>query len=109
MRVHLLATPNVQQTREFVMDGFAMITLRFCDLLARLGVDVTLYGSEDTDAPVAQLVTCITKAEIASALGSNPYQRCNYAPDNPMFGVFNARAAAALAGLKRSGDIIATI
>lgn len=109
MTVHLLATPNVQQTKAFVMDGFAMITLRFCEILKRLGVQTILYGSEETDASVSKLVTCISKAEIETMLAGQPYQRCNYAAENPMFGAFNARASSALAGLKRHGDLIATI
>ncbi len=91
------------------MDGFAMITLRFCEVLRRLGIETFLYGSEECSVQVAGFASCISKAEIAGFLNGQPYQRCNYAGENPMFATFNTRASAAVAGTKRAGDIIATI
>jgi glycosyltransferase involved in cell wall biosynthesis len=109
MRVHLLAIPACQTTRAYNLDGFNMMTIRFAEVLKRLGVYTILYGSEETEAPCVDFVTCITKKEIADMLGAGPYQRLNYDGANPIFTTFNARVGTHLRGIKEPGDIIATI
>ena len=72
MRIHLLGLPHVQTTAAFELDGFAMLTLRFAEVLRRLGAEVWLYGSEDNEAPCSHFVRCITKAEQQTFLGDLP-------------------------------------
>jgi glycosyltransferase involved in cell wall biosynthesis len=113
MKMHLLCPPNTQQVRgpASEMDGFAALTLRFCDVLARMGVEVHLYGSEERgdDVPCARLTTCISKTEIAQYLSGQPYQRLNYSAENPVFQLFNSRAVSSVAAAKSHGDMIGTI
>ncbi len=74
MRVHLLALPNVQTTRDYSLDGFCVATRRFARILKELGHTVYLYASEENDAPCDELVTVITKEEQTTLIGDVPYQ-----------------------------------
>jgi glycosyltransferase involved in cell wall biosynthesis len=110
MRFHLLALPNVQTTRAFVLDGFCTTTIRMARLLKSIGHDVILYASEENEAPCDELVTVITKAEQAAFLDGMPYQYA--ALDNraaPLWMLANRRIAAAIAERKRPHDFILTI
>jgi glycosyltransferase involved in cell wall biosynthesis len=107
--VHLLATPNVQSTADYYLDVFNGITRRFATLLHDLDIPVYLYGSEEADCPVDELITCVTKKEQADWLGDVPYQHAWYDKANPMFAAFNARANAAIQKRKAPGDWICTI
>jgi glycosyltransferase involved in cell wall biosynthesis len=109
MRVHLLSTPNVQVTKDYYLDVFSGFTRRFSELLKELGHTVFLYGSEEADVPVDELICCISKQAQAESLGEMPYQKASYAADNPLFQYFNQRAAAAIQERKEKGDLIATI
>lgn len=108
-RVHLLSTPNVQPTAADYLDVFSGFTRRFAELMTELGYEVLLYASEQTDAPCAQLVTCISKKDQEKFLGDVPYQKVWYDASNPMFQHFNVRAAAGIEARKQPGDILATI
>lgn len=108
-RVHLLATPNVQATAAYYLDVFNGFTRRFAELLTELGVSVTLYASEETDAPCTELVPCITKAEQDRILNGEPYWKAWYDAQNPLWITFNAKAAASIQARKQPGDVIATI
>src|ERR1700746_197 len=108
-RIHLLGLPHGQTTAAYHLDGFLHQTRRFAEVLTRLGHTVILYASEENEAPCAELVRCITKAEIAAALGEQPYQTCPFEPHHPLFVTFNARAAWEISSRKTVTDVIATI
>ena len=109
MRVHLLSLPNVQTTQAFDLDGFCTVTIRFAKLLKGLGHHVTLYASEENEAPCDELVTCVTKAEQAQWGGPQPYQHARIAPDNPLWRLASPRMIAAIQQRKQPQDIICTI
>jgi FkbM family methyltransferase len=109
MRVHLLAPPNTQSTVAYDLDGFCTRTRLFAALLKRLGHYVTLYASEENDAPCDELVTCITKDEQKQMLGDTPYQNAPFDGTHPLWLTFNARASAHLRCVKQPHDVIATI
>ncbi len=109
LRVHLLSTPNVQATAAYYLDVFSGFTRRFAELLTELGATVYLYASEETDAPCAELIPCITKAEQTSMLGDVPYHKARYDANDPMFVLFNARVMKAIQTRKEPGDLIASI
>ncbi len=108
-RVHLLSTPNVQPIAADYLDVFSGFTRRFAETLHELGWRVTLYGSESTDVPVDELVTCISVKDQERFLGGEPYHKAWYDAANPMFVHFNVRAAAGIQARKEPGDLIATI
>ena len=108
-RVHLLALPNAPTTAAYSLDGFAMMTIRIADLLKRLGHHVTLYGSDENDAPCDEHVSCIGKAEADTLIGANPYQNAIMTAENPLWKIFNPKASAAIAERKQPHDLIFTI
>lgn len=110
MRVHLLALPNVQTTKEYSLDGFCSATIRFARILKLLGYHVTLYASEENEAPCDELVTVITKEEQRVLLNGIPYQYA--ALDNkgyPLWALANNRAIIEIGKRKRARDFICTI
>lgn len=110
MRIHLLALPNAQTTRAYSLDGFCSATIRFARVLQMLGHHVTLYASEENDAPCAELVTVVTKEEQETILDGVPYQ---YAPMTPscysLWDLANKRTIKELWRRKQPRDIICTI
>lgn len=111
MRIHLLALPNAQTTREYSLCGFTQVTIRFARMMRDLGHTVFLYASEENEAPCSELITCITKEEIESLFGMGPweYQHANIEEWSPAFQLFNARAAKEIAKRKQPRDIICQI
>lgn len=111
MRIHLLALPNAQTTREYSLCGFCAATIRFARMMKSLGHTVFLYASEENEAPCDELITCITKEEISSLLGMGPweYQHANIEEWSPLFQLFNARAAKEIQERKRPKDFICQI
>lgn len=109
MRIHLLALPNVQTTAAYHLDGFATATRRFARVLKELGHTVLLYGSEENDAPCDELIPCITKEEQELLLAGTEYQATTFKPDNPLWMLFNPRAAKAIGERKQSRDMICSL
>lgn len=110
MRVHLLALPNVQTTRDYPLDGFCAATINFAKVLRMLGAHVTLYASEENEAPCDELVTVITKEEQKVLLDGWPYQYA--ALDNkgyPLWALANNRIIIEIGKRKQARDIICTI
>lgn len=110
IRVHLLSPPNTQTTKAYSLDGFCSATVRFAKLLKKLGVHVTLYASEENEAPCDELVTVITKEEQKVLLDGCEYQ---YAPMTsrcyPIWALANNRAIVEIAKRKQPRDFILTI
>lgn len=114
MRIHLLALPNAQTTREYSLCGFTQATIRFARILKDLGHHVTLYASEENEAPCDELVTCIQKEEIQTLLSMGSgwaweYQSARIESDSPLFQIFNSRCATQIEKLKQPRDIICQI
>lgn len=109
MRVHLLALPNAQTTRDYSLDGFAMATIRFAQLLKGLGHTVYLYASEENEAPCDELITCVTKAEQETFLGDTPYPYAEMTAASPLFQSVNARMVTAIWVRKEPQDFLCLI
>lgn len=114
MRVHLLALPNVQTTKDYDLDGFCTITMRFAEVLKRLGAHVTLYAGEENEAPCDELVTVVTKAEQLNAMkrpegGYYEYQHARIEPDNPLWQLVNPRMVAEIGKRKQPRDYICLV
>lgn len=110
MRIHLLALPNVQTTKAYSLDGFCMATIRFARLLKSLNYHVTLYASEENEAPCDELVTCITKEEQDVLLDGEPYQYAALGNRGyPLWALANNRMVVEIGKRKQPRDIICTI
>lgn len=114
MRFHLLALPNAQTTRAYDLCGFTQVTIRFARLLKNLGHHVTLYASEENDAPCDELVTVITKEEAETLLNATspdptPYQYAYIEHWSPIWQLANARMVREIGRRKEPRDIICSI
>lgn len=119
MRFHLLALPNAQTTRAYDLCGFTQMTIKFARLLKELGHHVTLYASEENDAPCDELVTVITKeeAEVMLSMTENaqgipdptPYQYAHIEAWSPIWQLANSRIIREIGRRKEPRDCIATI
>jgi len=113
-RIHLLALPNTQTTRAYSLDGFCQVTIRFARILKSLGYHVTLYASEENEAPCDELVTVITKEEQQTLLnatspGPTPYQYAYIEEWSPIWQLANARMVKEIRKRKQPGDFICSI
>lgn len=61
MRFHVISLPHTQTTKEYINCAYTEKVRRFCIMMKSLGHTVYLYASEDNEAPVDELITCITK------------------------------------------------
>ena len=68
MRFHVISLPHTQTTKEYVNCAYTEKVRRFCMMMKGLGHTVYLYASEDNEAPVDELITCITKEQQVQAL-----------------------------------------
>lgn len=110
MRVHLLAVPNCPTDPEqYPLDGFCFRTWAFSKLLKELGHEVVFYGVEGSRAFCDLFVAALSDAEWRGFLKETPYQDVSFDPATQLFLTFNTRAAGHLRGIKRPGDVIATI
>ena len=100
--------PFAQTTREYSLCGFTALTIRFARMLKDLGHTVFLYASEENEAPCDELISCVSREEIASLLSMGPweYQHANIEEWSPLFQLFNARAAKQIWNRKRPGDFL---
>ena len=58
--------------------------------MTNLGHEVILYAGEENEAPVAELVTCISEQQRATAVGNDHYTTASFDTSLPHWQVFNA-------------------
>jgi glycosyltransferase involved in cell wall biosynthesis len=109
MRFHLLACPNAQTTKEYLLCGFAALTIRFSNMLAKHGHTVFLYASEENDAQCTELVPVLSKMDIQTLLNGTPYQSVWFHPTPLLWETQCGRIISAIAQRKHPGDFILSI
>lgn len=95
------------------------MTIKFAKLLIELGHHVTLYGSEENEAPCDELVTAIKKEEQEMLLSTTrnpngeieptPYQYAYIEEWSPLFQLANARIIKEIGKRKEPRDFICSI
>ena len=73
MRFHVISLPHTQTTKDYVNCAYTEKVRRFCIMMKSLGHTVYLYASEDNEAPVDELITCITKEQQQEALAGKHF------------------------------------
>jgi glycosyltransferase involved in cell wall biosynthesis len=88
-----------------------MATIRMARMLKDLGHHVTLYASEENDAPCDELVTIITKEEQETLLAGIPYQYAGFFGQKvfPIWALANNRTIKEIARRKQERDFILLI
>lgn len=90
MRFHIVALPHTQVTKEYAGCAFTEKVRRFCLMMHNLGHEVFLYAGEEVEAPVTELITCVSESDRAAAVGDIHYTSFPF--DGPLWNQFNAKA-----------------
>jgi len=110
MNIHLLSFPSAPTTAAYSLCGFTSATIRFAKVLRLLGHHVTLYASEQNEAPCAELVTVITNEERETILNGVEYQTAPMVQAcYPLWDLANKRTIREIAKRKQPHDVICTI
>lgn len=109
MRIHILALPHTQITKEYLMCAYTQKVLKLCKMLVKAGLDVTVYASEDNETP-AELVTCITKEKQKEFGFGTPesYNTMTWDNTKPIWVEFHTNVIKELKERFKDGDIIGT-
>ena len=108
MRFHIVALPHTQVIHEFSGCAFTEKVRRFCIMMHNLGHEVFLYAGEVVDAPVTELITCISEDQRAEAVKSVPHFT-QFPFSGPLWDEFNANAIAEIASRIQEKDFICLI
>lgn len=118
-RIHLLALPNTQTTKDYSLCGFCSATRNFARMLHELGHEVILYASEECDVPYSELVTVITREEqevmlqtttnAEGKIEATPYQYAHIEAWSPIWQLANARTIREIGKRKQPRDFICSI
>jgi len=109
MKLHVLAQPHTQVTKEYLRCAYTQKILKFCQMMHKEGHEVILYASEDNETP-AELATCITKQEQIKLGFNGPedYTKNDFDNTKPLWQIFHQRAIYELKNRVKKGDIIGT-
>ena len=75
-------------------------------MMKGLGHTVYLYASEDNEAPVDELITCITKEQQAEALDGKHFTEAAFDRELPHWQIFNGNAIKELGKRLEKKDFI---
>lgn len=68
IRIHLVALPHIQLTKDkYGQDANGQKVRKFADMMTSLGYEVFIYGPEEAECK-GELITCITKAKLGEIL-----------------------------------------
>jgi hypothetical protein len=109
MRFHVISLPHTQTTKDYVNCAYTEKVRRFCIMMKNLGHTVYLYASEDNEAPVDELITCITKEQQAEALAGKHFTEAEFNNSLPHWQIFNGNAIAELGKRLEKKDFICLI
>ena len=108
MRFHIVALPHTQVTKEFAGCAFTEKVRRFCIMMHDLGHEVYLYAGDEVEAPVTELITCVSKKQQEAALYSVAHYT-QFPFDGWLWDKFNAKAIAEIADRIEKEDFICLI
>ena len=89
MRFHVVSLPHTNTTKDFTSCAFTEKVRRFCVMMTDLGHEVILYAGSENEAPVTELVTCISEDERQAAVGNNHYTSASFDTTLPHWQIFN--------------------
>jgi glycosyltransferase involved in cell wall biosynthesis len=109
MRFHVISLPHTQTTKDYVNCAYTEKVRRFCMMMKGLGHTVYLYASEDNEAPVDELITCITKEQQQEALDGKHFTEAEFNNELPHWQIFNGKAIKELGKRLEKKDFICLI
>lgn len=72
---HVVSLPHTQTTAEYTHCAYTQKVRKFCNMMKDLGHEVILYASEENEARVDELVTCITKEDQAKIFNNGDHTK----------------------------------
>ena len=112
-RFHIVSLPHTQTTKEYLPCAYTQKVIKFAKMMKSLGHEVFIYGSEDTDAPCDELVTCITKEEQKQYFGHNDWRKeffdIEWDSTKPYWQIMNSRAIIEITKRVQKKDFICLI
>ena len=112
-RFHVVALPHTQVTKDYLSCAYTQKVLNFCKMMTARGHKVFLYASEETDAPVTEMITCITKKEQQEHFGGVDTKKDFYPivwdENLPYWKTMNTNAAAEIAKRRGPQDFLCLI
>lgn len=111
MRFHVVALPHTQTTDVYSPCAYTAKVKKFCSMMKANGHEVYLYASEDNEADVTELVTCITKAQQAEYGHNGPedYLKIDFNPQLPLWQTFNGNVIKEMGTRVQPQDFICLI
>jgi glycosyltransferase involved in cell wall biosynthesis len=110
VRVHVLGLPHSETTTEFEHCAFTARTRDFATMLTRARHEVILYAGERNEAEVTEHIALCTRDEQRAWWpGYEPARDVfsDFDPNGDGWRTWNSRAAAAIRGRARPGDVLA--
>lgn len=109
MRFHVVALPHTQVTKDYTSCAYTEKVRRFCVMMTNLGHEVVLYAGEKNEAPVTELVTCITEKQRAEATAGAHYTTASFDTTLPHWQIFTANAIREMTTRLQQKDFICLI
>lgn len=109
MRFHVVGLPHTQVTKAFCGCAFTEKVRRFCMMMHGLGHEVFLYAGEQVEAPVTELVTCISEQQRATAVGDRHFTEASFDSNAPHWQIFNGNVIRHLRKSLQARDFICLI
>ena len=106
MRFHVMSLPHTQTTKDYVNCAYTEKVRRFCMMMKGLGHTVYLYAGEENEAPVDELITCITNEQREEALGGKHFTEAEFNNELPHWQIFNGNAIKELGKRLEQKDFI---
>ena len=112
MRFHVVGLPHTQTTKKYVHCAYTEKVRKFCDMMMAQGHEVFLYASEENQAKVTELITCITKKEQRDLIGiEKPTDngKAEFKPGLNYWQLMNKRASVEINKRRQPKDFICLI
>jgi glycosyltransferase involved in cell wall biosynthesis len=111
LRLHVVSLPHTQTTKAYSTCAYTQKIRKFCNMMHDLGHEVYLYASEDNEARVSELVSCISKKQQKTLgfAGPEDYLKIAFDAEEPIWQTFNLSVILELGKRLKPGDIICVI
>lgn len=109
-RFHVISVPHTQTVKTYSNCAFTENVRKFCIILKKLGHHVTLYASEDNEAPCDEFVSCISKKEQRDTCGVDGPEtilRAEYGHTEAHWVLFNRRVMEEIGKRVQERDFLA--
>jgi glycosyltransferase involved in cell wall biosynthesis len=105
VKLHLVALPHTQVSKEFITCAYTQKVLKFCKMM-KDEYEILLYAPEGPLVEGAQLIQCLSTEERLKIFGPDNLKQCPGWPKDTDFELFNKNATTAIRSNLAPQDII---